>query len=103
MNAFRESNRPTPNYLPSSPEPSRFYRAEGAIDNDIIQKAYFNKPTPHPDILLHSTPKDGPMKAKGLAKPVGEATRNKPTFVRFEKEKNSQLSSRSVLKRVQQH
>uniref|UniRef100_A0AAR5Q737 Uncharacterized protein n=1 Tax=Dendroctonus ponderosae TaxID=77166 RepID=A0AAR5Q737_DENPD len=101
LDAFRESNRPTPEYLPSSPEPSRFYRTENPIDSDIIKKAYFNKPTPHPDILLHSTPKDGPRRAKGSAKPVGEATRNKPTYVRFEKEKNSKLS-RGGLKKLQE-
>ncbi|KAL1494875.1 hypothetical protein ABEB36_010392 [Hypothenemus hampei] len=63
LDAFRQSNRPTPQYLPSSPSPRGFFTTENPLDNDIIKKAYFNKPTPHPDILLHSTPNDLPANA----------------------------------------
>ncbi|CAH1133908.1 unnamed protein product [Ceutorhynchus assimilis] len=48
---YRESSRQTPKYLPSFTSTT-----ETPLDKDIIRKAYFNKPTPHPEISLHSTP-----------------------------------------------
>ncbi|XP_076271420.1 uncharacterized protein LOC143203169 [Rhynchophorus ferrugineus] len=55
LSDYQKSNRVTPNYLPSSIS-SGNGKSDNTISKDIIQKAYFNKPTPHPDILLHSTP-----------------------------------------------
>ena len=58
LNAYQESNAVTPKYLPSFPSPKSYsYQpTENPLENDIIKKAFFNTPTPHPDILLHSNP-----------------------------------------------
>ncbi|XP_066253465.1 uncharacterized protein [Euwallacea similis] len=91
LDAFRRSDRPTEQYLPSTPSSSRRFATETPLDNDIIKKAFFNKPTPHPDILLHSTPKDKPT-ILGLPKFLEEATENMHRFATRVKSKDSKIS-----------
>ncbi|XP_066139293.1 uncharacterized protein [Euwallacea fornicatus] len=91
LDAFRASDRPTEQYLPSTPSSDRRFVTENPLDNDLIQKAFFNKPTPHPDILLHSTPKDKPT-ILGLPKFLEEATENRHRLAKGVKSKDSRIS-----------
>lgn len=89
LDTFRHSSRPTPQYLPSSPSSNSFAPTENPLDNDIIRKAFFNNPTPHPDLLLYSTPKDIklPLESKrktSYAKFEGDSQKNGKTLTEGE-------------------
>ncbi|XP_050310050.1 uncharacterized protein LOC126746006 isoform X2 [Anthonomus grandis grandis] len=70
LGGFRESSRVTPKYLPTQSSQSLYTTENPGLNQDFLKSlVLFNKPTPHPDILLRSTP-DGsskvPSKIAGL-------------------------------------